>query len=111
MFLLPVRGEEIARKQRIACAKKSPMGDGSRGRFFTRRRRIERTKSNAVSRFFFSLFFFLPLSVDTDQNRPPTIEIDRRRSKSTVTDRFRVVTGRKQPQSTAAPGSGRSTYR
>ncbi|RZS14682.1 hypothetical protein BHM03_00046402 [Ensete ventricosum] len=94
-------------------------------------------------RFFFSLFFFLPPSVDTARNRPLTVEIDRyrsqrsatveidryrptatddgrnrplpfdsdrRRSKSIVTGRFRVVTGRKQPQSTVPPGSGRSAY-
>ncbi|RWW24471.1 hypothetical protein GW17_00011239 [Ensete ventricosum] len=35
---------------------------------------------------------------------------DRRRSKSIVTGRFRVVTGRKQPQSAVPPGSGRSAY-
>ncbi|RWV99028.1 hypothetical protein GW17_00038090 [Ensete ventricosum] len=28
------------------------------------------------SRFFFSLFFFLPPSADTAQNRTPTIKID-----------------------------------
>ncbi|RRT38405.1 hypothetical protein B296_00047980 [Ensete ventricosum] len=34
----------------------------------------------------------------------------RRRLKSIVIDRFRVVTGRKQPQSTVLPGSGQSVH-
>ncbi|RWW36189.1 hypothetical protein BHE74_00058810, partial [Ensete ventricosum] len=48
--------------------------------------------------FFYSLFFFLPPLADTVRNRPPKVEIDR----------YRVVTGRKQPQSAIPPGSGRS---
>ena len=52
----------------------------------------------------FSLFFSL-----LPQLIPPGNE--RRQSKSTITDRFQVVTRQKQPQSTVPPGSRRSAYR
>ncbi|RRT50786.1 hypothetical protein B296_00046223 [Ensete ventricosum] len=39
-----------------------------------------RSAFSTVSRFFFSLFFFLPPSADTARNRLPTIEIDYYRS-------------------------------
>ncbi|RWW80602.1 hypothetical protein BHE74_00011039 [Ensete ventricosum] len=51
----------------------------------------------------FSLVFFLPRMI------PP--KIDRPWSKSTVTDRFRVVTERKQSQSAIPPDSGQSVFR
>ncbi|RWW35224.1 hypothetical protein BHE74_00059872 [Ensete ventricosum] len=49
------------------------------------------------------LSFLLPRLI------PP--EIDQRQSNSIVTGRFRVVTGRKQPNSAKSPGSGRFAYR
>ncbi|RRT68969.1 hypothetical protein B296_00024780, partial [Ensete ventricosum] len=52
---------------------------------------------------FFSLFFFLPRLIP--------LEINRRRSKSTVTGRLQVVTRRKQSQLEVPPGSKRFTYR
>ncbi|RWW17563.1 hypothetical protein GW17_00018506 [Ensete ventricosum] len=66
-----------------------------------------RAMSTAFS-LYFSLFFFLPWLISSDSSR--------RRSKSTVTTRFRAVTRRKQPQSVVLPGNGRSfeqgfTYR
>ncbi|RRT45270.1 hypothetical protein B296_00055239 [Ensete ventricosum] len=70
----------------------SPAGDGSCGRIAV---------SN--SRFFFSLFFFLPPSVDTARNRPSTVEIDRYRSQRSATveiDRYRPTAtddGRNRP--------------
>ncbi|RWW46635.1 hypothetical protein BHE74_00047420, partial [Ensete ventricosum] len=60
-----------------------------------------RSAFSTVSRFFFSLFFFLPPSADTARNRLPTIEID-------YYGRFWMITGRKQSQSVVPPGSRRS---
>ncbi|RZR79594.1 hypothetical protein BHM03_00005336 [Ensete ventricosum] len=54
-----------------------------------------------ASDFEFSLFF-LPRLIPPDN--------DRRRLKSTVTGRFRVVTRKKQLQSAVPPGNGRSTF-
>ncbi|RWW00287.1 hypothetical protein BHE74_00041716 [Ensete ventricosum] len=63
----------------------------------------QRNSRDFLSLFFFSLFFFLPPSA-------VTARIGRRQSKLTITGRFRVVTGRKQPQSMVPPGSGQSAY-
>ncbi|RZS13484.1 hypothetical protein BHM03_00045078 [Ensete ventricosum] len=76
-----------------------------------------------ISRFslFFSLFFLVPwpippeidhpTTIDDGQNQPLPLDNSRRRSKSTVTDRFRVVTGRKQPQSMVPPSNEWFAYR
>ncbi|RRT46932.1 hypothetical protein B296_00051378 [Ensete ventricosum] len=57
-----------------------------------------------------------PSLANTTRNQPAIVEIDRyrnsqRRSKSTVTDRFRVVTSGNNCYLAIPPGSGRSTYR
>ncbi|RWW35493.1 hypothetical protein BHE74_00059574 [Ensete ventricosum] len=88
MFLFPRR------------EKKSPTGNGSHER-----------RVVPDSKFFFSLFFFLPPSIDTARNRPLRPNNGRQQSKSTVTGRFRILTRQKQPQSVVSPDSERSTYR
>ncbi|RWW77823.1 hypothetical protein BHE74_00013972 [Ensete ventricosum] len=56
----------------------SPMGDGSHGRFFALKQQIARgTREDQVSPF--SSSPSSPFSL----NQPPTVEIDRRRPKST----------------------------
>ncbi|RWV99107.1 hypothetical protein BHE74_00015734 [Ensete ventricosum] len=82
---------------------KSPTGDES----FLHPQATYRESSTLfflqVLPFLLLFFFSLPRLI------PP--EIGHRRSKSTGNDRFRVVTGRKQPQLAIPPDSGQSTYR
>ncbi|RZS21903.1 hypothetical protein BHM03_00054605 [Ensete ventricosum] len=82
----------------LSGEKKSPAGEE-----IACGRRIARGKSSATLSFSSpSSSFSLPQLI------PP--KISRRRSKSIVTGRFRVVTGRKQPQSTVPLDSRRSAY-
>ncbi|RWW55630.1 hypothetical protein BHE74_00037722 [Ensete ventricosum] len=83
MFLLPMRGEEIAHEQRIGWRR------GQRNE-----RATERAGDGSMDSRFFSLFFSL-LSTSLDCYHP----------KSTVDDQFRVVMGWKQPQSMVPPGA------
>ncbi|RWW85249.1 hypothetical protein BHE74_00006089 [Ensete ventricosum] len=76
----------------------SDCASSARGEYLTSRSSwIKITASD----FEFSLFF-LPRLIPPDN--------DRRRLKSTVTGRFRVVTRKKQLQSAVPPGNGRSTF-
>ncbi|RZR87929.1 hypothetical protein BHM03_00015405 [Ensete ventricosum] len=60
------------------------------------------------------MVFLLPPSAHTAQNQSSTIEIDHYRlttaGEPTVTGRFQVVMGQKQPQSAVSLGSERSVY-
>ncbi|RWW11261.1 hypothetical protein GW17_00025140 [Ensete ventricosum] len=84
----------------------SPRGEKDRGdgKEIARGRRIVQAKSSIGLQI-------LPPLVDTAQNRSLPPDNNRRRSKSTVIDRFQVVTGRKQPQSMVPPDSEWSAYR
>ncbi|RRT67450.1 hypothetical protein B296_00010236 [Ensete ventricosum] len=96
--------------------KKSPVGDGSRRRFFASGRRIVRAilcpwaTDNAREEQRWTLDFSSPSS---SFSLPQLIlpETDRRWSKSIIANRFQVVTGRKQLQSVVPRSSGRSAYR
>ncbi|RWW55467.1 hypothetical protein BHE74_00037893, partial [Ensete ventricosum] len=75
-----------------------------------RRRRIRIRRATSylqVLPFLLPLLLLSPLlspSADTARQRPTTVKID-------YCARFRMVTGRKQPQLVVSPRSGRSAYR
>ncbi|RRT72304.1 hypothetical protein B296_00026797, partial [Ensete ventricosum] len=58
----------------------------------------------------FSLGWYHLKSVADGQNRLLLLDSNWRQLKSTITGRFRVVTGWKQPQSAVSSGSGQFAY-
>ncbi|RWW47096.1 hypothetical protein BHE74_00046934 [Ensete ventricosum] len=90
-FLLPARGEEIARGRQIAWAILRSWATDSTGE-----------EQRRPPSFSYPSSFSLPRLIP--------LEIGRRWSKSTIIGQFWVTMGRKQPQSAVLPDSGRSAY-